>query len=46
MDERSKERKENERLRPRESNSDRITFYIGDSDAELSLFSESRKKEQ
>lgn len=37
MDERSKEskeRKENESLRPRESNSDRITFYIGDSDAE------------
>lgn len=41
----TKDRK-NESLRPRKSNSDRITFHIGDSDAELSLFSESRKKEQ
>lgn len=48
MNEWTKERK-NESLRPRESNSDRITFHIAESATrmqKLSLFSESRKKKQ
>lgn len=48
MNEWTKDRK-NESLRPRESNSDRITFHIAESATrmqKLSLFSESRNKKK